>query len=120
MKKMILMLAMVLPMFASAQKIGHVSSQEIMAIMPETKKMAERLDSLQGVYETQLANMQALKLKKYEKIFFETESRLSPSSHSMPSLSDSVRQVVYGCKKRECIVATHSPANYHQSSINLR
>ena len=58
MKKMILMLAIVLPMFASAQKIGHVSSQEIMAIMPETKKMAERLDSLQGVYETQLANMQ--------------------------------------------------------------
>ena len=58
MKKMILMLAMVLPMFASAQKIGHVSSQEIMALMPETKKMAERLDSLQNVYETQLANMQ--------------------------------------------------------------
>ena len=58
MKKMILMLALVLPMIASAQKIGHVSSQEIMAVMPETKKMAERLDSLQGVYETQLANMQ--------------------------------------------------------------
>ena len=58
MKKMVLMLALVLPMLASAQKIGHVSSQEIMAIMPETKKMAERLDSLQGVYETQLANMQ--------------------------------------------------------------
>ncbi len=58
MKKMILMLALALPMLASAQKIGHVSSQEIMAIMPETKKMAEKLDSLQGVYETQLANMQ--------------------------------------------------------------
>lgn len=58
MKKMILMLALALPMIASAQKIGHVSSQEIMAVMPETKKMAERLDSLQGVYETQLANMQ--------------------------------------------------------------
>ena len=58
MKKMILMLALALPMIASAQKIGHVSSQEIMAIMPETKKMAEKLDSLQGVYETQLANMQ--------------------------------------------------------------
>jgi outer membrane protein len=58
MKKMILMLALALPILASAQKIGHVSSQEIMAIMPETKKMAERLDSLQGVYETQLANMQ--------------------------------------------------------------
>ena len=58
MKKMILMLALALPMIASAQKIGHVSSQEIMAVMPETKKMAERLDSLKGVYETQLANMQ--------------------------------------------------------------
>ena len=58
MKKMILMLALALPMLASAQKIGHVNSQEIMAIMPETKRMAEKLDSLQGVYETQLANMQ--------------------------------------------------------------
>ena len=58
MKKMILMLALALPMIASAQKIGHVSSQEVMAVMPETKKMAEKLDSLQNVYETQLANMQ--------------------------------------------------------------
>ena len=58
MKKIILMLAVVLPMLASAQKLGHVNSQEIMAIMPETKQMYEKLDSLQGVYETQLANMQ--------------------------------------------------------------
>ena len=52
------MLAMVLPMFASAQKIGHVNSQEIMALMPETKQMGAKLDSLQSSYETQLANMQ--------------------------------------------------------------
>jgi outer membrane protein len=58
MKKMILMLAVVLPMLASAQKIGHVNSQEIMALMPETKRMGEKLDSLQSMYETQLANMQ--------------------------------------------------------------
>lgn len=58
MKKMIIMLAVVLPILASAQKIGHVNSQEIMALMPETKRMGEKLDSLQGVYETQLANMQ--------------------------------------------------------------
>ena len=55
---MILMLAVVLPMLASAQKIGHVNSQEIMALMPETKRMGEKLDSLQSMYETQLANMQ--------------------------------------------------------------
>ena len=58
MKKMILMLALALPILASAQKIGHVNSQEIMAIMPETKQMGEKLDSLQSSYETQLANMQ--------------------------------------------------------------
>ena len=58
MKKMILMLALVLPILASAQKIGHVNSQEIMALMPETKQMGAKLDSLQSSYETQLANMQ--------------------------------------------------------------
>lgn len=53
------MLAIILPVVASAQKIAHVNSQEIMTLMPETKKMGERLDSLQSSYETQLANMQA-------------------------------------------------------------
>ena len=56
---MILMLAIFLPVLASAQKIAYVNSQEIMTLMPETKKMGERLDSLQSSYETQLANMQA-------------------------------------------------------------
>jgi outer membrane protein len=58
MKKIILMLALALPILASAQKIGHINSQEIMAVMPETKQMSQRLDSLQSAYETQLANMQ--------------------------------------------------------------
>ena len=40
-------------MLASAQKIGHVNSQEIMALMPETKQMGEKLDSVQGVYSLQ-------------------------------------------------------------------
>lgn len=53
------MLAIILPVVASAQKIAHVNSQEIMTLMPETKKVGERLDSLQSSYETQLANMQA-------------------------------------------------------------
>lgn len=58
MKKLFLMLALVLPVLASAQKIGHVNSQEIMTLMPETKQMGVKLDSLQSSYETQLANMQ--------------------------------------------------------------
>ena len=58
MKKLILMLALALPMLATAQKIGHINTQEIMAIMPETKQMSVKLDSLQTSYENQLANMQ--------------------------------------------------------------
>ncbi len=54
MKKLILMLAVVLPILASAQKIGHINSQEVMALMPETKRMGEKLDSVQSAYESQL------------------------------------------------------------------
>ena len=57
MKKLILMLALALPMLATAQKIGHINTQEIMAIMPETKQMSLKLDSLQTSYENQLANI---------------------------------------------------------------
>ncbi len=58
MKKIILMLAMVLPMLASAQKIGYINSQELLASMPEIKGMQAKLDTLAGQYETQFANMQ--------------------------------------------------------------
>lgn len=58
MKKIILMLAMVLPMLASAQKLGHINSQELLAAMPELKDVQAKLDTLAGQYETQFANMQ--------------------------------------------------------------
>ena len=58
MKKMIFILAMVLPMLVNAQKIGHVNSQELLAAMPELKGMQAKLDTLAGQYETQFANMQ--------------------------------------------------------------
>ena len=75
---MILMLALALPIIASAQKIGHVNSQEIMALMPETKQMSEKLDSVQGVYETQLANMQEEFNKKVTE-FQQQQSTMSAS-----------------------------------------
>ena len=58
MKKFILMLAMVLPMLASAQKLGHINSQELLAAMPELKTVQAKLDTLAGQYEAQFANMQ--------------------------------------------------------------
>ena len=58
MKKMILMLALALPMIASAQKLGHINSQELLATMPELKTVQAKLDTLAGQCETQFANMQ--------------------------------------------------------------
>ncbi|MBQ9752561.1 MAG: OmpH family outer membrane protein [Paludibacteraceae bacterium] len=69
MKKMILMLALVLPMIASAQKLGHINSQELLAAMPELKTVQAKLDTLAGQYEAQFANMQEefnTKLAKFQ------------------------------------------------------
>ena len=52
------MLAMVLPMLASAQKLGHINSQELLMLMPALKVMQAKLDTLAGQYEAQFANMQ--------------------------------------------------------------
>ena len=81
MKKMFLMLALALPIIASAQKIAHVNSQEIMALMPETKQMGEKLDSVQSVYETQLANMQ----EEFNKKVAEFQQQQSTMSYSLIS-----------------------------------
>ena len=72
------MLALALTMLATAQKIGHLNSQELMAIMPETKQMAAQLDSIQGVYETQLANMQEEFNKKVAE-YQQQQATMSPT-----------------------------------------
>jgi outer membrane protein len=63
MKKLILMLAIALPIMASAQKstpqvVACVSSQEILMLMPEVKQVTAKLDSVQTSYENLLLNMQ--------------------------------------------------------------
>ena len=62
MKKLILILAIVLPVLASAQKtapqvIACVSSQEVLMLMPEIKTVTAKLDSLQTNYENILLNI---------------------------------------------------------------
>jgi outer membrane protein len=69
MKKLILMLAIVLPVLASAQKttpqvIACVSSQEVLMLMPEVKTVSAKLDSVQTSYENLLLNMQEEMNKK--------------------------------------------------------
>ncbi len=64
MKKIVLMLALVLPLAVSAQKFGHINTQEVFALMPELTKVKAQMDTLQNTYESQIANMQEEYQKK--------------------------------------------------------
>lgn len=65
MKKIIVTLALILPLAASAQKFGHINSQELFQQMPERAVVQQKMDTLMSQYETQMANMQEEINKKY-------------------------------------------------------
>lgn len=58
MKKLFLILALALPMLASAQKYAHINTQELFTQMPELNTIKAQMDTLQGMYENQIAMMQ--------------------------------------------------------------
>ncbi len=66
MKKMILILALAMPMLVGAQKYAHINTQELFAQMPELKDVQDRLDSLNKQYETLLMTMRDEFQKKYQ------------------------------------------------------
>lgn len=66
MKKLIIALALVLPMMVSAQKFGHVNTAELFQQMPEVLKVKAQMDTVQSQYETQLTMMQEELQKKYQ------------------------------------------------------
>lgn len=48
---------LILPMALSAQKFGHINTQELFAQMPEVAQVRLKMDTIQGQYESQLASM---------------------------------------------------------------
>ena len=57
MKKIIIAIMLIAPMALSAQKFGHVNTQELFAQMPEVAQIRLKMDTIQSQYETQLASM---------------------------------------------------------------
>ena len=57
MKKIIINIMLALPMLASAQKFGHINTQELFAQMPEVAQVKLKMDTVQAQYENQLASM---------------------------------------------------------------
>lgn len=66
MKKILVVLALVMPMLVSAQKYGHVNSTELFQQMPEVAKVKAQMDTLNSQYENQLTMMQEEFQKKYQ------------------------------------------------------
>ena len=66
MKKIIITMLLALPMLASAQKFGHINTQELFAQMPEVAQVKLKMDTINSQYETQLASMQEEIQKKYQ------------------------------------------------------
>jgi outer membrane protein len=82
MKRIFVILALVLPMMASAQKYGHINTQELFQLMPELKDVTARLDSLNKQYEELLVNMQ----EEYQKKAQEYEQKA-------PTMTDAMKQI---------------------------
>ena len=57
---------LILPMAVSAQKFGHINTQELFAQMPEVAKVKLQMDTVQAQYENQLASMNEEFQKKYQ------------------------------------------------------
>lgn len=65
-KKIIITILLAMPMLASAQKFGHINSQEIFAQMPELTQVKLKMDTIQSQYENQVASMTEEIQKKYQ------------------------------------------------------
>jgi outer membrane protein len=78
MKKILIMMALALPMLASAQKFGYVNTSELFTLMPEVKTVQARLDSLNKQYEDMLLGMQD-ELKKKAADYEQKRSTMSES-----------------------------------------
>ncbi|MBQ0075838.1 MAG: OmpH family outer membrane protein [Bacteroidales bacterium] len=82
MKKLFIILAMAMPMLASAQKVGHINTAELFQQMPEVNHVRQQIDSLSAQYETMLSSMQ----DEYKK-------KLEDYQKNQSTMTDAMRQI---------------------------
>ncbi len=71
-----------MPMLASAQKFGHINTQDLFQIMPEVNTVKVRLDSLNKEYETLLMGMQ----DEYQKKLQDYQAKEATMSESIKKI----------------------------------
>ena len=82
MKKIIIAMMLIAPMAISAQKFGHINTQELFTQMPEVAQIKLKMDTIQGQYETQLASMQE-----------EIQKKMQDYQAQEATMADAVKQI---------------------------
>lgn len=82
MKKIIITIMLALPMLASAQKFGHINTQELFAQMPEVAQVKLKMDTINAQYESQLTSMQE-----------EFQKKLQDYQSQEATMADAVKQI---------------------------
>lgn len=82
MKKIIIAIMLVLPMAISAQKFGHINTQELFTQMPEMAQIKLKMDTIQSQYEAQLASMNE-----------EIQKKAQDYQAQEPTMADAVKQI---------------------------
>ncbi len=82
MKKIIIAMMLALPMLASAQKFGHINTQELFAQMPEVNQIKLKMDTVNSQYENQLAMMQE-----------EIQKKMQDYQSQEATMADAVKQI---------------------------
>ena len=82
MKKIIIAMMLIAPMALSAQKFGHINTQELFTQMPEVAQIKLKMDTIQGQYETQLASMQE-----------EIQKKMQDYQAQEATMADAVKQI---------------------------
>ena len=82
MKKIIITIMLALPMLASAQKFGHINTQELFAQMPDVAQVKLKMDTVNAQYESQLTSMQE-----------EFQKKLQDYQSQEATMADAVKQI---------------------------
>mgnify|MGYP002855302579 CR=1 FL=1 len=82
MKKIIVTLALILPLAVSAQKFGHINSQDIFQQMPERTVVQQKMDTLMSQYESQMVNMQE-----------EINKKITDYQQNQATMADAIKQI---------------------------
>lgn len=78
MKKIIIAMLLIVPLAVSAQKFGHINTQELFAQMPEVNQVKLKMDTIQSQYEMQMASMSEEFQKKYQD--YQTQEATMPDA----------------------------------------